>query len=121
MIDRKEIAARVIIFSTVYILVAAVAVFYFGREWLLIPIVFVVVLWGLYVYRMNVRVLGMPVQTLGVEGLEGRALTDIHEEGKVKVRGEIWSARSAQKIEKGKKVRILNRNGIVIEVEPVED
>ncbi len=120
-VDKKEIAGRVVAFSAVYVLVAVAAASYLERLWILPPLVFLIVVWSIYVYRMNVRVLGMPIQSMGLEGAEGKALTDIHEEGKVKVKGEIWNSRSTQKIKKGKKVRILSREGITLEVEPVED
>jgi len=120
-VDKKEIAGRVVAFSTVYVLVAVAAASYLEQLWILPPLVLVIVVWGIYVYRMNVRVLGMPVQSMELEGAEGKALTDIHEEGKVKVRGEIWNSRSAQEIKKGEKIRILAREGITLEVEPVED
>lgn len=121
MVDKKEIVIRVLVFSIVYVLITVVVVSYFGQEWLLIPVLIVIVVWGIYVYRMNVKVLGMPVQSMEIDGLVGKALTDVYEEGKVKVRGEIWNARSLQKIEKGTKVRVVTRDGITLEVEPVED
>ncbi len=121
MIDKKEIAARVAGFSAIYVLVAVVVVFYFEVEWLLIPLLVIIVVWGGYVYKMNVKVLGMPVQSMGIEGLEGKALTDISEEGKIKVRGEIWNAKSSLKIKKGTKVKVVKREGILLEVEPVEN
>lgn len=120
-VDKKEIVMRVVVFSTVYMLIGAVVVSYLKREWLLIPLLVVIGLWGVYSYRMNVKVLERPVLSMEIEGLEGSALTDVHEEGKVKVRGEIWNARSDKKILKGKKVRVLTRDGIVLEVEPAED
>jgi membrane-bound ClpP family serine protease len=121
MIDKKEIVARIVVFSTVYVLVAVSVLLYLQLDWLLIPVLLAILLWDIYVYRMNVKVLGMPLQVAGIEGLEGKALTDIDKKGKVKVRGEIWNAESAQNIKKGKKVRILSRDGILLEVEPVED
>lgn len=121
MVNKKEIVMRVVVFSTVYTLIAAVVVSYLKREWLLIPLLVVIGLWGVFSYHMNVKVMGRPVLSMEIEGLEGRALTDVNEEGKVKVRGEIWNARSDKKILKGKKVRILVRDGIVLEVESAED
>lgn len=122
MVEKKEIAARVGAFSVVYVLISVLAVLYFEVEWLLIPLIVVIVVWGVYVYRMNVKVLGMPVQSMGIEGLEGIALTHISDgEGKVKVRGEIWNARSTRPINKREKIRVVKREGITLEVEPVED
>lgn len=121
MIDKKEIAARVLAFSIVEGLAVVVATILFDLEWLSIPLLVLISAWGIYYYRMNVRVLGMPVTSMDLEGSEGKALTAVGETGKVKVRGEIWNAISSQKIEKGKKVKVLTREGIVLEVELVED
>ena len=127
MVEKSEIVFRVVVFSVVYIVVAVVVLTYVASaynielKWLLLPVILLIIVWGGYVYRMNVRVLGMPVKSLGLEGLEGKTLTDIYETGKIKVKGEIWNARSTHPIEKGKKVRITKREGMVVEVEPVED
>ncbi|MBU6998109.1 MAG: hypothetical protein HXS41_04590 [Theionarchaea archaeon] len=121
MSDRKEIAVRVLAFNTVYVLVAVLVLLYLELEWAIIPALIVIGVWGAYVYRMNVRVLGMPARITGIEGVEGKALTDIHDTGKIKVKGEIWNAQSSNPIKKGEKVKVVRREGIVLEVEPVED
>ena len=123
MVNKKEIFARVFGLNVLTMAIAALFLAYIGYKWLIIPALVVIFLWGVYVYRMNVKVLGMPVQSMGLEGLEGKALTDIDEMGKIKVRGEIWNAQSVkrEKIKKGTKVRIVKREGITVEVEPVED
>ena len=79
MIDKKEIAARIVIFSAVYTVVVVLILLHFGYEWLFIPALVVIVVWGVYVYRMNVKVLTMPVQSMDVNGFKGTALTDISE------------------------------------------
>lgn len=64
-----------------------------------------------------------PVVT-GVEGLVGReaeALTPFGREGSVRVRGEIWSARSSLPVEAGQKVVIRRLEGLQLEVEPLKD
>lgn len=121
MADRKEIAVRVVAFSAIYILVAAVVLLYLEIAWLIVPALIVIAVWGAYVYHMNVKVLGMPARIISIEGAEGKALTDISDTGKIKVRGEIWNAQTSSPIKKGEKVRVLGREGIVLEVEPVED
>jgi membrane protein implicated in regulation of membrane protease activity len=121
MVDKKEIVVRVIIFSVVYVLVAVLVLSYLKVEWVIVPVLIVIVVWGAYVYRMNVKVLGMPARIMSIEGMEGKALTDISDTGKIKVRGEIWNAQTSNPIRKGEKVRVLRREGIVLEVEPVED
>lgn len=123
MVNKKEIFARVFGLNVLTMVIAALFLVYIGYAWLVIPALVVIFMWGVYMYRMNVKVLGMPVQSMGLEGLEGKALTDIDEMGKIKVRGEIWNAQSVkkEKIKKGTKVRIVKREGITVEVEPVED
>jgi membrane protein implicated in regulation of membrane protease activity len=121
MVDKKEIVVRVIVFSVVYVLVAVLVLSYLKVEWVIVPVLIVIVVWGAYVYRMNVKVLGMPARIMSIEGMEGKALTDISDTGKIKVRGEIWNAQTSNPIRKGEKVRVLRREGIVLEVEPVED
>jgi len=56
----------------------------------------------------------------GVLGKPGEARTDVHEEGSVQVDGELWSARSANLIPKGSSIRVVRRDGFVVEVEKVE-
>jgi membrane protein implicated in regulation of membrane protease activity len=121
MVDKKEIVVRVMVFSVVYVLVAVLVLSYLKVEWVIVPVLIVIVVWGAYVYRMNVKVLGMPARIMSIEGMEGKALTDISDTGKIKVRGEIWNAQTSNLIRKGEKVRVLRREGIVLEVEPVED
>ena len=47
----------------------------------------------------------------------GEAKTDIHTEGSVQVAGELWSARSQQPIPVGSKVRVIAREGFILDVE----
>lgn len=51
-------------------------------------------------------------------GAIGEAKTDIHQEGSVQVAGELWSARSAQPIPGGARVRVVGREGLILDVEP---
>ena len=50
-------------------------------------------------------------------GQVGRAKTPVHEEGSVQLEGELWSARSDRPIPKGQSVRVIGRNGFVLDVE----
>lgn len=50
-------------------------------------------------------------------GEEGEAKTDILEEGSVQIGAELWSARSSKKIYAGSKVKVLKRDGFILEVE----
>jgi len=51
----------------------------------------------------------------------GVAVTNIFREGSVYINGEDWSARSNELIPVGSKVRVLKRQGLVLEVEGIEE
>jgi membrane-bound serine protease (ClpP class) len=53
-------------------------------------------------------------------GLVGVARTQVFTEGTVYVQGEEWSAFSDQPIQSGMKVRVIERNGLMLKVEPAE-
>ncbi len=50
----------------------------------------------------------------------GEARTDIFNEGSVQIGSELWSARSEAPIPSGSKVRVVKREGFILEVEPDE-
>jgi membrane-bound serine protease (ClpP class) len=50
-------------------------------------------------------------------GKVGEARTPIHGEGSVQIESELWSARSAEPILKGKRVRVVGREGFVLLVD----
>jgi membrane-bound serine protease (ClpP class) len=50
-------------------------------------------------------------------GQVGEAKTRIHEEGSVQVAGELWSARSKSPIPAGKQVKVIARDGFILDVE----
>jgi membrane-bound serine protease (ClpP class) len=54
----------------------------------------------------------------GIMGAEGEALDWQQDEGKVRVQGEIWRARSSHPIEPGTRIKVVNRDGLVLHVEP---
>ncbi len=72
--------------------------------------------------------LGLKAQRLkpatGIEGLVGEigeALTALNPAGKVMVHGEIWNASSpSEKIDKGKKVRIVDVHNLTLRVEQIK-
>jgi membrane-bound serine protease (ClpP class) len=58
---------------------------------------------------------------VGVQELVGRAGTAasaLMPDGQVRVRGEIWSARSATPVERGTRVVVRSVDGLVLHVEP---
>ena len=54
-------------------------------------------------------------------GVVGEARTDIHTEGSVQLGSELWSARSEAPIHTGSKVRVVKREGFILEVEALPD
>jgi len=61
-----------------------------------------------------------PTHDLGaLIGAVGEARTDIQAQGSVQVAGELWSAFSAQRIPAGTTVRVIGREGFMLEVEPL--
>jgi membrane-bound ClpP family serine protease len=51
----------------------------------------------------------------------GEARTDIHSEGSVQLGSELWSARSEDFIPEGSKVKILKREGFILDVERIPE
>lgn len=50
-------------------------------------------------------------------GAIGEAKTEIHAEGSVQVAGELWSARSQERIPSGSEIRVTGREGFILDVE----
>src|SRR6266853_2239670 len=74
----------------------------------------------LLVLTMLLRSRRRPVVT-GKEGLlgaEGEAVAWDGEEGRVRVNGEIWRARARGPLQPGTRVKVVNREGLVLVVEP---
>jgi len=74
----------------------------------------------LLVLTMLLRSRRRPVVT-GKEGLlgaEGEAVAWDGEEGRVRVRGEIWRARAQRPLQPGARLKVINREGLVLVVEP---
>jgi len=57
--------------------------------------------------------------TEGMVGLVGTADSEIHRQGRVRVRGEYWAARSEHPIAPGKTVRVVGVDGLTLRVEEV--
>lgn len=60
----------------------------------------------------------------GVEvfiGETGKAINPIHEIGQIMIKGEIWSAYSKQPIPTGKKVKVIGKNGLKLEVQEITE
>jgi len=63
-------------------------------------------------------ILAPPTHNLAaLVGQVGEAKTRVHEEGSVQVAGELWSARSKSPIPAGRQVKVVARDGFILEVE----
>jgi membrane-bound serine protease (ClpP class) len=51
-------------------------------------------------------------------GAGGEAVTWEQDEGRVRVKGEIWRARAAQPLQPGTRIKVIDREGLVLVVEP---
>ena len=51
-------------------------------------------------------------------GAGGEALGDFSADGRVRVHGEIWQARTKQSVFKGQRVRVTGREGLTLEIAP---
>jgi membrane-bound serine protease (ClpP class) len=74
----------------------------------------------LLVLTMLLRSRRRPVVT-GKEGLlgaEGETVAWDGDEGRVRVQGEIWRARAQQPLQTGERIRVIEREGLVLVVEP---
>jgi membrane-bound serine protease (ClpP class) len=54
-------------------------------------------------------------------GRTGEAKTEIKDEGTVQVAGELWTAQSDRRIPEGTAVRVISRQGFILQVEPKEE
>jgi membrane-bound serine protease (ClpP class) len=75
----------------------------------------------LVVLAMLLRSRRRPVVTgnEGLLGAEGEAVAWQGEEGRVRIRGEIWRARAVRPLAPGNRVRVVGRQGLVLSVEPM--
>ena len=83
------------------------------------PLSLVIAAWGIFILGKVLQARFRKPQT-GKEALIGEAgqtLTDIDNNiGKVFIHGEVWQAKSKEKIEKGKEVEVIGAEGLVLEV-----
>jgi membrane-bound serine protease (ClpP class) len=88
----------------------------------MIPTVVIVSLFFVWVIAIAVKAqIGRPVTGQeGMTGEEGYAITAVHTEGKVFVRGEYWNASSRKPVEKGKRIKVIGVKGLKVNVEEVE-
>lgn len=86
-----------------------------------VTIIIVAVLTGIFffgvlTYAVRAQLSKVKTGREGLVGEEGVAQTDVFEEGKVLVYGEIWNGKSQEPISKGEKVVVIAVDGLVVEV-----
>ncbi len=54
----------------------------------------------------------------GVVGLRGKVLRDCAPEGQVRVKGQVWSARSSEPVSVGQDITVTDVDGVRLKVEP---
>ena len=52
-------------------------------------------------------------------GAEGEAVAWQDDEGRVRIKGEIWRARASRPLVPGRRVKVIERQGLVLTVEPM--
>ena len=52
-------------------------------------------------------------------GAIGTILEDFEKDGRIRIHGEVWSARSSVPVHKGQQVRVRNMQGLILNVEPL--
>ena len=85
----------------------------------LIPSVAIISLFFVAVIALVVKA-QMQNQYTGSEGMageRGEAMTDVHDDGRVFIKGEHWHAFSDKKIEKGKKIKVVKVEGLKLKIE----
>lgn len=108
-------------------LVIGSAYLFLGEEWwipgvnpilaLTASLMYAAFVW-LAVRKSIQAILAPPTHDLStLVGQVGESKTRIHEEGSVQVAGELWSARSKTPIPAGRQVKVLARDGFVLDVE----
>jgi membrane-bound serine protease (ClpP class) len=52
-------------------------------------------------------------------GMQGEIVSWQQQQGRVRVKGEIWRARAATPLHPGIRVKVIDRDGLVLVVEPI--
>lgn len=81
---------------------------------------------GSLLWLMTVKVLEAKAETplhdmSDIIGAKGETRTKVHHDGSVYVYGEMWTARSDKPIKTGTIVRVLGREGLILQVESLKE
>jgi membrane-bound serine protease (ClpP class) len=89
----------------------------------MIPTIAIVSLFFVGVISLAVKA-QMTIPATGMEGMigkEGKAITGVHEDGKVFIKGEVWNASSGDAIDEGEPVKVIGVKGLNLTVEKVNE
>ena len=77
----------------------------------------------IFVFAMAVKAWRRPVVSgrEGIIGAEATALGDFEGEGRVRLKGEIWKARTNTPVSRGDRVKVNQLDGLTVSVEPLEN
>lgn len=96
----------------------------YGIPWaLIVPVAAASGLFGFFVVGMAIKARARPVVTGAEEmvGARGEILDDMEHEGWARVHSEQWRVRSSVPLKRGSMVRVRARDGLMLEVEPLEE
>ncbi|MBN2515320.1 MAG: nodulation protein NfeD [Deltaproteobacteria bacterium] len=89
----------------------------------MIPTIIIISLFFIAIIGLAVKA-QMRKPATGMEGMvgeKGNAVTPIHEDGKVFMKGDYWNAYSQEMIEAGEKVEVVGMKGLTLEVKRTSD
>ncbi len=117
--SKRDIQMRfVLIYGSYFSLVFIIWLFVRIPAWYLIPLLATLAYVGWRNYRMNVKILlaSPRMASDDFSSYEGVTLTEVGDSGQVRIRGEVWNAKSAAPIPKDVKVRVESVDGLVLTV-----
>ena len=95
----------------------------YGIPWaLIVPLAIASGLFSFFVVGMAIKARARPVVTGAEEmiGATGEILGDMEHEGWARIHGEQWRVRSNVPLKRGSRVRVRARNGLILDVEPLQ-
>ncbi|MHB1402615.1 MAG: NfeD family protein [Thiobacillus sp.] len=95
----------------------------YGIPWaLIVPLAVASGLFSFFVVGMAIKARARPVVTGAEEmiGATGEILGDMEHEGWARIHGEQWRVRSNVPLKRGSRVRVRARNGLILDVEPLQ-
>ena len=116
---KRDIQLRfALLYGSYFVVILIIWLFVRIPAWYLVPLLVALAYVGRRNYRMNVHILLRKplMESDDFSSYEGTALTDIGDSGQVRIRGEVWKAKSEEPIPRHAKVRVVNVDGMVLTV-----